>query len=239
MKALSFLLTSMLILLVSGIFLQAQDCKVLLESISAQYEGECKNGLAEGIGVAEGIDKYSGKFKNGLPHGTGQYTWQSGEYYIGSFKNGKKSGLGKLKFADGTLISEGLWKDDEFFQEKKVAEYKIKTQRNVMSVTLNNLGTDANRIEVVLVRDGRESTTNIFDLLVSTTSCTQMDNNNSLVFLDASYPFNANIKFKAAGRMSKTVVQGNRMNMDISQMLDCFVEFEILEKGSWEVRVRY
>jgi hypothetical protein len=232
-------LLSIIFLLNVNSFSQKQDCKVLLETIAENYEGECRGGLAYGRGMAIGVDSYEGKFKNGLPHGTGVYTWQSGESYTGSFKNGKRNGLGKLRIADGTLISEGSWKDDKFIKEKEVPDYKITTKRNVLSVTLNDLGSDINRIEIVLTRDGRESTVNLHDLMIVTTSGVEMNNNNSFVYTNAHYPFNANIKFRAAGRMSKTTVQGTKVNMEISQMLDCLVDLEILEKGNWQVRIRY
>jgi len=34
----------------------AQECKVLVENLSDSYEGECKKGLANGHGKAEGDD---------------------------------------------------------------------------------------------------------------------------------------------------------------------------------------
>ena len=45
------------------------QCKVLMEEISDWYQGDCKDGVAHGNGIAKGIDRYEGKFKKGLPNG--------------------------------------------------------------------------------------------------------------------------------------------------------------------------
>ena len=66
---------------------QVGDCKVLKPEIAGIYSGDCKKGLANGKGIAEGIDKYEGKFKDGLPHGNGTYQYANGEIYQGDFKN--------------------------------------------------------------------------------------------------------------------------------------------------------
>ena len=71
-------------LLLAG-FTYAQDCKVLKESISGSYTGDCKKGRAHGEGTAKGEDSYTGEFKKGLPHGFGKYTWADGSMYEGDF----------------------------------------------------------------------------------------------------------------------------------------------------------
>lgn len=227
----------------NAIWAQQEDCKVLLEDISGEYVGDCKKGLAHGEGVAKGKDVYSGKFKKGLPHGEGKYTWESGQYYVGSFKNGQKSGHGKYKLADGTIMKEGIWKDDEFFKEQDIPDYKIGMRRNIINASIRNLGGESDRIEIVLVRDGRESTINVHDLMIVASGGVQRKTNSSIVYEDMVYPFKCNVKFKAPGRMSSTTVTGmgsnEKMTTDITQMPEVAVEFEILEKGNWEVRIKY
>ena len=50
---------------------QTANCNVLLDAIKGTYTGGCKNGKADGEGVAQGTDSYEGSFKNGLPEGIG------------------------------------------------------------------------------------------------------------------------------------------------------------------------
>lgn len=95
--------------------LGAQDCKVLLPSISGVYEGECDKSKANGKGKSKGIDSYEGQFKNGLPEGIGKYSWQNGNWYEGNFKAGKRQGEGVMHYpiagkADSTL--SGFWAKD-------------------------------------------------------------------------------------------------------------------------------
>ena len=83
MKRVNKLLASAIFLtLFSGLTVVAQDqtsaCQVLLPQIAGSYEGECKKGLAEGMGKAQGIDFYEGYFKKGYPDGHGKYAWKDG-----------------------------------------------------------------------------------------------------------------------------------------------------------------
>jgi hypothetical protein len=73
----------LIIALISGniVYSQQNDCKVLKPEISDSYSGGCKNGLAEGKGVARGIDYYEGQFNKGMPAGKGTYYWADGTYY--------------------------------------------------------------------------------------------------------------------------------------------------------------
>jgi hypothetical protein len=94
------------------------SCNVDMESLKGEYKGDCKKGLAHGIGKACGDDCYEGEFKKGLPHGEGIYTWSNGDKYEGIFIKGKKDGKGKLIYnplrfdKDSLLI--GYWSDDKY-----------------------------------------------------------------------------------------------------------------------------
>ena len=69
---------------------------MLADSLKGTYEGDCKNGKADGKGKATGTDSYDGEFKNGLPDGIGKYNWKSGDYYEGEWKKGLKDGKGEM-----------------------------------------------------------------------------------------------------------------------------------------------
>lgn len=68
---------------VCSIAVKAQDCTVTVPALAGKYEGECKNGKADGAGKATGEDVYEGNFKNGQPDGKGKYTWKNGDWYDG------------------------------------------------------------------------------------------------------------------------------------------------------------
>ena len=96
---------------------EAQNCKVLLPSITGSYEGGCKNGKANGLGKAVGMDSYDGSFKNGLPEGFGKYTWKEGNWYEGNFKLGQRSGEGTLHSPAATnsdSVVTGFWAKDVY-----------------------------------------------------------------------------------------------------------------------------
>lgn len=96
-----------------------EKCKVLSANLSGQYLGECKDGLANGKGIAVGIDKYDGQFVNGLPEGKGTYIWADGSKYKGDWKNGKRNGQGTFTSANLDSILIGLWENDVFKGEVK------------------------------------------------------------------------------------------------------------------------
>jgi hypothetical protein len=54
------------------------ECKVLLDQIASRYTGDCKKGLAEGSGSAQGEDKYEVEINKGRPNGAGVYTLPMG-----------------------------------------------------------------------------------------------------------------------------------------------------------------
>lgn len=94
-----------------------ETCKVLMPSISGQYEGECKKGKANGNGKAEGTDQYLGEFKNGLPHGKGVYRWKNGNFYDGEWSNGKRDGDGGMAYKRNgktDSVITGFWKKDAY-----------------------------------------------------------------------------------------------------------------------------
>ena len=99
------------LLLVTG-FSFAQTCKVIPDSLQGTYNGNCKDGLADGRGTATRTDSYSGQFKSGYPDGTGRYTWKNGSWYDGEWKHGVYEGKGTLHQA-GTDIAghefTGYW----------------------------------------------------------------------------------------------------------------------------------
>lgn len=111
-----FMLILIAFALIQALNAQTETCQVLLDKISKEYKGDCKNGLANGKGKATGEDVYIGSFKNGLPDGNGKYIFKNGDIYQGSWKEGKKDGKGKFTFSinGNKQILVGYWKNDEY-----------------------------------------------------------------------------------------------------------------------------
>ena len=109
MKKLITIILSAIIL--SAVTYGQNECHVLLPELQGQYKGECKKGLADGEGSAQGEEKYVGNFKKGLPHGFGVYFYSNGSIYIGSFKKGVRNGYGLLNdLSNGSKVMHyGLW----------------------------------------------------------------------------------------------------------------------------------
>lgn len=95
---------------------QTATCKVLLTQIAGMYDGQCKDGLANGKGKSLGEDEYSGMFRNGLPDGKGKYTYKNGDIYDGYWTNGSKNGQGKFSYTlNGQKMTlKGYWANGDY-----------------------------------------------------------------------------------------------------------------------------
>jgi hypothetical protein len=72
----------------------AGECRVMDPELQGTYEGGCRNGLAEGEGVAAGEAQYRGGFRAGLKDGQGVKTWTWGDRYEGGFAADRRQGRG-------------------------------------------------------------------------------------------------------------------------------------------------
>ena len=95
MKSLKFLIITFIIILSSLTGITKAET---LKFASATYEGEVKNGKANGVGIFTFSDgsTYEGKVKKNKIHGKGKYTDSKGKVYEGKFRYGSfKSKLDK------------------------------------------------------------------------------------------------------------------------------------------------
>ena len=201
-----FLLKSIIpTLLVSTVFvsiIHAQDCRVLLESIAGSYQGDCKKGLANGKGTAEGTDKYIGEFKKGYPNGFGTYTWSNGQVYEGEFKKGLKEGKGKMTviLPDGNTKDQvGYWLDDEYVGENK-DPYKIQYRSpGVLSVRFSktqNKTDEHSALFIDILHQGKLQPTATFDLSVRMGSFVAMfRESNSMKVQVNTFPFGFTLNY--------------------------------------------
>lgn len=60
-----------------------------------------------------GNEKYQGEWLSGKPYGQGTHTLASGERYIGTWRDGKYHGPGVLYAANGSVIGQGTWVNNE------------------------------------------------------------------------------------------------------------------------------
>jgi hypothetical protein len=134
---------------------QTTGCQVLIPALAGSYTGECRKGLANGEGIATGLDKYEGHFFKGKPDGKGIYTWADGSYFDGEWKNGLKEGQGKLVKGDSVIT--GFWKADVYKGKKQQPVYRVVTSRNVGRYTVTKSAEPGNGIRVKLLLGGREN----------------------------------------------------------------------------------
>ena len=98
-------LTPILFLLFS-LAAAAQDCGVLDPELKGYYAGPCKDGLAEGEGIARGTAEYRGGFRAGKKHGQGVKVWPNGDRYEGGFAEDRREGRGKYSWGRGPWAGE-------------------------------------------------------------------------------------------------------------------------------------
>ena len=140
------------------------DCKVLKEGIQEHYEGKCKNGLANGKGIAKGINIYNGSFKKGLPSGKGKLTFANGNYYEGQFKKGMMDGKGKLVFKidDINSVRIGVWKNDKYIGKVKIPDYKVKWDRGIDRYSFRRISDSyssaSNKVKIKFMQNGSFNT---------------------------------------------------------------------------------
>ncbi len=200
-------------------------CKVELESINASYEGDCKKGMAEGIGTARGEDTYVGEFKKGLPHGQGRYIWSDGNYYSGDFRKGTPEGYGEKVIKRPGLLDSlviGYWKSGNYVGRYESA-YDIGNNKNVRRVKISKVGETPNQIQIFV------TTNNGFPIPLE--SITGSDSRNTPNEFTAEYFGWKSVQFPFRdGRVSYQFKK-----MDGVGIQDCFAEFEIFAPGNWEV----
>lgn len=200
-----------------------EACKVLKPEIADKYEGKCKNGLANGKGVAEGKDKYVGRFKNGLPQGEGKYTWSTGEIYDGSWLEGKKEGRGKLFYKkDGVdSIKIGIWKNDVFFKKIVPNPYSVIRYDGVKRYSASRIG-DGDRILFSFKQNNSTASTN--NLIFSNSSGNSFSVGTQRGFEKINFP----ASFKVTFSVPNSYGGGS---------IDVAFEIEITEPGSWTVDI--
>ncbi len=212
------------------------NCKVLKPGIDSIYAGDCKQGLANGQGVASGIDWYNGEFKKGLPEGTGTYIWNNGDKYEGEWKKGLREGSGKFttKYHGRDSIVSGTWQSDKFIGEEIIKPYAVLFRNGVTRVSCIRTGDQPSRVSYKFTRGGTSSehTSPISNLLLQGSSGNESSSTNYFGFDDVTFPFEGKITFSAPSALSSP---GAANAVTLNYELD----FVINQPGAWMVTIFY
>ena len=213
----------LILVLVSGniTYSQESDCKVLKPEISESYSGGCKNGLADGKGVARGIDYYEGQFDKGLPTGKGTYKWADGTYYEGHWENGNREGSGKMVYIDSTVT--GYWKDDIYAGKKLIPPYEV---MRTMSVSRYNIIKSVGAVDEVKIRilQGGSDNRSVTNLYISSSSGDEFRTDNVYGLEKVVFPLDVKVSYT-----SRTQFGTSQFNV--------IFNFRINEPGVWEVTI--
>jgi len=202
---------------------QGDTCKVLKSEISGAYQGDCKNGLADGKGTAKGEDTYIGMFKNGLPDGKGKYTYKNGNVFTGRWSKGFKNGEGKfLYFVNGTSYTQkGYWVNGEYVGTSNPEElYRVTNSAGIEYYTIKKVEGDEKQIIISFVGAMTKYVPRDVEINISSGQLKQ-EIKNFVVYL-YTCPVNCSIHFTI-----KTLA-GDRQ---------CNFMFDILKPGKYEVQI--
>lgn len=222
-----FLLTFLIITIFTA-RAQNTDCKVLTDSLKGTYEGDCKNGKADGKGKATGTDSYDGDFKSGLPDGMGKYTWKNGNYYYGGWRKGLKEGKGQLHvFEEGTeKLVTGYWKKDKYR-----GEYE-----NPFVIT--NVTSEVGRVQVEKMSDNETSIIVTVENLASSSSFSSAGQVTTMTSHQVTRGQYVSKSSNALTNKEVTTFRGVifpfRCTFNFGYSI---VEIEFFDKGAWNVTI--
>jgi hypothetical protein len=212
-----------ILFLVSGTvaYSQQNDCKVIKVEISGSYTGGCKNGLAQGKGVAQGIDYYEGQFDKGVPEGRGKYIWADGTYYEGHWENGIRNGSGKMVYRDS--IVTGYWKEDKYVGKKLIPSYEIMRSVGVTRSNIKKSIGNEEEIRIKILKGGTENS-ELIDFNINYSSGDEYRGGNIFGVKHLKFPIIIKINYST-------------WNAFHTSLYPVVFEFKINEPGIWDVIV--
>jgi hypothetical protein len=215
------------IILITGFTNAQTGCKVLVPGLEGRYSGDCKSGLADGMGEAVGEDYYKGEFVKGLPDGEGTYLWKNGATYTGEWKKGMRHGKGRYEFSyqDRDSILVGDWKNDKYMGRKVPPPYIIEYRTGIGRVSCMKVG---NRpyVKYKFSRGGAEAYSSISNLMMQSTSGSERTSPEFTGYEQVEFPFWGKLTFNAP-------------NAWYTAILSCELRLTINEPAAWIVTISY
>jgi hypothetical protein len=201
------------------------DCKVLLPELDSIYNGNCKNGLAHGLGEAWGDFHYTGRFVKGLPHGHGKADYPDGEIYDGSWKKGLRNGKGSLTIIEnGELVKKDyIWSKGKISREILPPAYKVITKRNITRLRIFSVGGE--NAVWFQPRSVGGADTDLEDFRVIGSSGKETIINSKIGYENVSFPFNGTVKYRTWNKLR-------------TAKFEVFLEIEIMEPGNWIIEMQ-
>jgi len=215
-----------------------QKCKVLVNALSLNYDGECKGDKADGKGKASGQDSYEGQFKSGYPEGEGVYTWKEGDFYDGTWKKGFREGQGSMHFkkegkADSVLT--GFWKKD-IYQGRFEKPYKVLSQSSKVSTVQVTRNTGSKNSEITIIISNTSGNTTKVDLSTASASAVAKMKLTDIDIQKGN--FMSKLDLDNAERSTKTIIRGVEFPFKASFRIEGeMVQIEFFEEGNYTVEI--
>ncbi len=219
-----------------GVYAQF-DCKVKVEALQGQYNGECKKGLAHGEGAARGVDTYQGNFRKGYPHGFGVYTYANGSNYIGNYRQGLRDGYGLMNTITeaGDLVQDyGLWLADSLIAgNDPKALFKVKDRKGIKLIDPRLTRDDAVKSQIWI-------NFQVNGVPDKTAVLSKAEISNGIVLdtkkraLNTLVAFDDIEEFPVTFRLEYEIRQANHF-----EPLECVVEVTLFTKGLWEIDINH
>lgn len=224
----------------------SQDCRVLVKDIAEKYVGECKKGLADGTGLAEGSSvKYEGEFKKGYPHGEGTLTFENGRFFRGEWRNGDIFGYGELIGPDGETKAgyfKGTIENFRFMGDDKTSlqGYRVLETERLENATYTFVNADpsGNSVTIKIFENNIRQITN-FEILEITSGIVQLVTNVggrlNAEIERVNFPITLGLRYILPYGTQDTTLAGGVNNLNSPRR----IEFTIMEPGNWTISITH
>jgi hypothetical protein len=234
------------LLMVSVEIAFGQECKVLVAAISGNYTGECKKGLANGSGKAEGESAtYNGEFRKGLPNGEGTITFSDGRKFKGEWKNGEVYGFGELTDLDGKMKSgyfKGTIENFRYMGDDKssLQGYRVLETERLDNATYSFVNSDpAGNSVTIKIFENNIRKINNFEILKITSGVIQLVTNQggrlNAEIVKVTFPITLGLRYILPYGTQDTTLPGDVANLNSPRR----IEFTIMEPGQWTVTITH